>query len=228
MTIKRLAVVLFALLGGPLAVMAQQQRSSKIKHIVVLMMENRSFDNLLGWLKQDANPMIDGLNGNETLPRNLTDPTKGFVPVTRQGYDEAPDDPKHGFGDIAMQINNGLMNGFVANAIQNGHNESNPVSMFDNKSAPIINTLATEFAVFDRWFASIPSGTDPNRAMAFSGTAQGVLSNFNGTLYPQQSYFDYLREHNRTFAGYYQDDIWVFSYFKDMQNPEVAQHIHEY
>lgn len=72
-------------------------------------------------------------------------------------------------------------------------NETNPVSMFDSKSAPILNTLAKEFAVFDSWFASIPTGTDPNRAFAMSGTSQGVLSNFNGTLWPQQSYLDYLR-----------------------------------
>jgi phospholipase C len=64
-------------------------------------------------------------------------------------------------------------------------NETNPVSMFDSKSAPILNTLAKEFAIFDSWFASIPTGTDPNRAFAMSGTSQGVLSNFNGTLWPQ-------------------------------------------
>jgi phospholipase C len=50
-------------------------------------------------------------------------------------------------------------------------NESNPVSMFDSATAPIINTLAKEFAVFDSWFASVPTGTDPNRAFAMSGTS---------------------------------------------------------
>jgi len=76
------------------------------------------------------------------------------------------------------------MDGFVEVSIMNGLNETNPVNMFDIKSAPIINNLAIEYALFDRWFASIPGPTDPNRAFAMSGTSQGVLDNFNGTLWP--------------------------------------------
>jgi phospholipase C len=55
--------------------------------------------------------------------------------------------------------------------------------MFDINSAPIINNLALEYAVFDRWFASIPGPTDPNRAFAMSGTSFGMVDNFNGTLW---------------------------------------------
>ncbi len=120
------------------------------------------------------------------------------------------------------------MNGFVFDSIKSFKNETNPVSMFDITSAPIINTLATEYAVFDHWFCSIPGPTDPNRQFAMSGTSLGVLSNFNGTLYPQQSYFDYLAEHNRTFAGYYQDDLWALGYFEDLIfNAENRQRIKE-
>jgi phospholipase C len=75
------------------------------------------------------------------------------------------------------------MDGFVYDSIRNGLNETNPVSMFDIVSAPIINTLAMEFAVFDNWFCSVPGPTDPNRQFAMSGTSLGVLTNFNGTLY---------------------------------------------
>ena len=120
------------------------------------------------------------------------------------------------------------MNGFVYDSITNGRNESNPESMFDQTNAPIINTLAKEFAVFDKWFASAPTGTDPNRAFAMSGTSDGILTNFNGSLYTQQSYFDYLREHNHTFAGYYQDDLWALGYFKDLldrKNSIYVKHI---
>lgn len=39
------------------------------------------------------------------------------------------------------------MNGFVFDAVQMKHNESNPISMFDSKSAPIINSLAQEVVV---------------------------------------------------------------------------------
>lgn len=100
------------------------------------------------------------------------------------------------------------MDGFVWNALVHGHNESNPVSMFDSQSAPIINTLAREFAVFDHWHCSIPGPTDPNRAFAMSGTSRGTLDNYNGTRWKQQSFFDLVRQYNRTFGAYYQDDLW--------------------
>ena len=159
--------------------------------------------------------------------RDPTDPTKGSIEITRKGYDVSPDDPKHDFDNIAIQINNDSMDGFVYDSIINELNESNPVSMFDISSAPIINTLALEYAVFDHWFCSIPTSTDPNRQFAMSGTSQGVLTNFNGTLYPQQSYFDYLRTNNRTFAGYFQDDLWALGYFEDLLKEENSIYIKE-
>jgi phospholipase C len=140
-----------------------EAKSSRIKHIIVLMMENRSFDNLLGWLKTDKNPKIDGLVGTESQPKDINDPSKGSITVNRHGYDVSPSDPKHGYDDIAIQMNKNQMNGFVYDSIKVGINEENPVSMFDMTTAPVINTLAQEFAVFDRWFCSIPSSTDPNR-----------------------------------------------------------------
>ena len=119
------------LLLSPALVMSGE-RSSKIKHIVVLMMENRSFDHLLGWLKQDHDPRIDGLNGDERVPRDINDSSKGYLPVTRNGYDISPDNPMHDFDNIARQMNNGSMNGFVMNSIEHGMNETNPISMFDS------------------------------------------------------------------------------------------------
>jgi phospholipase C len=41
---------------------------------------------------------------------------------------------------------------------------------------------AKEFVVFDKWFCSLPGPTDPNRAFAMSGTSDGLVTNFNGTL----------------------------------------------
>lgn len=210
-----------------LAVLAKAQCKSVISNIVVLMMENRSFDHLLGWLKADYNSKIEGLAGGESCPRDPNDASKGDVPLTRNGYDISPDDPLHGFDDIAVQINDNKMNGFVYDSATNSRNETNPVSMFDGKSAPIINQLAQEFAVFDHWHCSIPGPTDPNRAFAMSGTSMSVITNYNGTMWSQQSYFDYLREHNRTWAGYYQKDPWALFYFEDTNKPENSQHLFE-
>jgi phospholipase C len=182
-----------------------------IAHIVVLMMENRSFDHLLGWLHTDYSARVDGLSPGMSLPRDPRNPSKGRVPVTRGGFDVGPDDPKHDFDATRQQIDvdrHSAMDGFVFNALEHKHNESNPVSMFDSESAPIINALAREFAVFDRWHSSIPGPTDPNRAFAMSGTSRGTLENYNGTRWTQQSFFDQLAQYNRSFGAYYQDDLW--------------------
>jgi len=80
----------------------------------------------------------------------------------------------------------------VQNAVEKKHSALNPVSMFDNTSAPIINTLAVEFGVFDKWYCSVPGPTDPNRGYFMSGTSDGAITNFNGTLWGQQSYFDFF------------------------------------
>jgi phospholipase C len=211
----------------------KDQEMKKISHIIVLMMENRSFDHLLGWLNLNNNSAkgsgfsIDGLFEGQTTPKDPNDLSKGSLPITRDGYDVSPDDPLHDFDNIAQQINSGLMNGFVYDSIQGGLNETNPISMFDENSAPIIHSLAKEFAVFDQWFCSIPGPTDPNRAFAMSGTSTGVITNFNGTLWGQQSYFDYLHEHNHTFSGYYQDDLWALGYFQDLHKETNSQHIHD-
>ena len=68
------------------------------------MMENRSFDHLLGWLKQDRNSSIDGLSGHQKVPRNITDHSYGYVQITRRGFDIDIDDPLHDFDSVALQI----------------------------------------------------------------------------------------------------------------------------
>jgi phospholipase C len=174
--------------SGSFSALLQRARgliaAERIKTVIVLMMENRSFDHLLGWLHEDYSADIDGLKDGMSQPRDPSQPSLGSVAITRSGYDEGPDDPMHGFDDAAMQIDSGAMNGFVKSALSVKHNESNPVSMFDSNSAPIINSLAREFAVFDRWFCSIPGPTDPNRSYAMAGTSRGAIDNFNGTFAP--------------------------------------------
>ena len=66
----------------------------------------------------------------------------------------------------------------------------------------------------------VPGPTDPNRQFAMSGTSLGITTNFNGTLYPQQSYLDYLRRNGRSSGGYYDRDLWMLGGFADFFEPE--------
>jgi len=208
--------------------------SNPIKHIIVLMMENRSFDHLLGYLKKTTDSRIDGLTDNEFNYYNVTDPTAGAQMVNPMGYDTGPDDPGHSWEDTAQQIYGYVppgdvhgvpkMNGFVQASLLAKKTPENPMSMFNITTAPIINTLATEFAVFDRWHCSLPGPTDPNRGFAMSGSSMGMITNFNGTLWTQQSYFDFLGKHGISWRAHYQDDPWAIMYFKDMQEaPNIDQ-----
>jgi phospholipase C len=194
---------------------------------------------MLGWLHQD-NPEIIGLDGtqcNHYEPRNTSSPQ---VCVSKNGYDVGPDDPDHSLNGTTQEIfgwefppydpaRTPDMSGFVANALYNRHNVSNVMAMFtkDENSAPIINTLATEFMVADQWFCSVPGPTDPNRGFAMSGTSNGMVTNFNGTLWSQQSIFDFLAKHNHSFGAYYQDDPWAIMYYEDMQTAPNVNHVHD-
>jgi phospholipase C len=152
-----------------------------LKHIVVLMMENRSFDHMLGALKA-TNPQIDGITDQLSNP----DTTGALVrpqPLAEfQG--QLDPDPDHHFPAVDLQIFGGdtsagrqpNMQGFVKSYFNQqrdvGHSQK-IMYYFTPDKLPVLTTLATEFAVFNRWFASIPGPTICNRAFAHYGTSFG-------------------------------------------------------
>jgi phospholipase C len=153
----------------------------QLKHIVVLMMENRSFDHMLGSLTA-VNPAIDGITpalfnpdtaGNKVKPQPLAD---------FQGQLEP--DPDHHYPAVDLQIFGGVtgagrkptMDGFIKSYFnQRGDLQHSQKIMyyFTQKQLPVLTTLALQFAVFNRWFASIPGPTICNRAFAHYGTSFG-------------------------------------------------------
>jgi phospholipase C len=172
--------------------MSQLQR---INHIVVLMLENRSFDCLFGKLypKSDA---FEGLSGSEQNP----DAHGASITVwNNPGTDEATmripnPDPGELWTDINTQLFGGpsaprpgqvpTMDGFVRNYLV--QQPLNPTETYDPKSvmhyftpeqAPVLSTLAKQFAVCDRWFASAPCQTWPNRWFVHAATADGHENN---------------------------------------------------
>ena len=151
----------------------------QLKHIVVLMMENRSFDHMLGSLKA-VNPAIDGVTPD------LSNPDTNGNPVQAQPLAEfqaqLQPDPDHHFPAVDLQIFGGdpnrvaSMQGFVKSYFNQqrdvGHSQK-IMYYFAQNQLPVLTTLALEFAVFNRWFASIPGPTICNRAFAHYGTSFG-------------------------------------------------------
>src|SRR5436305_13584414 len=159
------------------------QLTEKAQHIVVLMMENRSFDHMLGGLKA-LNPAIDGLTGNETNPNTKGEPVKVSGDADYQSDLQA--DPGHHYPDVDIQLFDGQphngppgMQGFVHayfNKTGDVKKSHNIMKYFTPDQLPVLSTLAQRYAVFNRWFSSIPGPTLCNRAFAHFGTSFGQVS----------------------------------------------------
>jgi phospholipase C len=158
-----------------------------LKHVVVLMMENRSFDHMLGALHTEY-PAIDGLVGNETNPDSTGVPATVAPNAAYQS--QLDPDPDHHFPAVDLQIFGGVttaqnpnrtpnMQGFVKSYFNQQHNIAHShdiLNYFTPDKLPVLTGLATEFAVFNRWFSSIPGPTLCNRAFAHYGTSFGQVS----------------------------------------------------
>jgi phospholipase C len=152
-----------------------------LKHIVVLMMENRSFDHMLGSLAA-VDPRIDGVTNNLNNP----DTTGALIQPSPQAdfQGQLDPDPDHHFPAVDIQIFGGdtspgrkpNMQGFIKsyfNQQRDVRHSQKIMYYFKQKDLPVLTTLALEFAVFNRWFASIPGPTICNRAFAHYGTSFG-------------------------------------------------------
>jgi len=146
------------------------------------MMENRSFDHMLGALKAQ-NPAIDGLTGAESNPD--TAGNKIVVQNIAEFQSQLDPDPDHHFPAVDLQIFNGdparvpNMQGFVKSYFNQRRDLAHSQKImyyFKPENLPVLTTLATEFAVFNRWFSSIPGPTICNRAFAHYGSSFGKVA----------------------------------------------------
>jgi phospholipase C len=184
----------------------------KVQHIVVLMMENRSFDHMLGALKA-KDPRIDGLTGDEWNPDTAGNPVKVQPIAEFQG--QLDPDPDHHFPAADLQIFNEAnprvpnMQGFVKSYYQQRKDVEHSHKImyyFTPEKLPVLTTLATEFAVFNGWFSSIPGPTICNRAFAHYGTSFGQVSmNMFYLKKPVLSIYERMVQAGHTAKIYYYD-----------------------
>jgi phospholipase C len=198
-----------------------------IKHVVVLMLENRSFDCMLGTLYPKSD-RFDGLDGSEQNVWHKSDgtppaPVAVEVPVwaspemTPQAACIPTPDPGELFNDIGMQIN-GLapgasMSGFVDNYMRQPpadgvHDPQAVMHYFTSSQLPVMSQLALAFGVSDRWHAPAPCQTWPNRFFAHTGTANGYVNN-SPTHFPymMETVFNRLEEDAKVSWRVYFHDV---------------------
>lgn len=173
---------------------AAAESFANIQHFVVLMLENRSFDHLVGSLR-GVDARVAGFLGTEV---NFENPN---APIDSQGHHmqpadrfDMPFDPPHEFPDVQFQLygpqrdqpkrpNNptepALMDGFVfrvVSAVPNVYSEdvARVMSFFKPGQIPVLSTLAREFALFNTWHSSLPGPTWPNRFFVHASTSGGL------------------------------------------------------
>ena len=180
----------------------------KIDHIVVLMLENRSFDHMLGYLSlEGGRDDIDGLR--EGL---ANDHDGRRYPVRHLETTAIPDDPDHSSRSVDRQIGGGAMNGFVASFAETlsgrGVRDADPgrvMGYYNAADVPVYDHLARHFAVCDRWFSSVPGATWPNRLYALSGRAarsRDDLPHNRPPFYHQPSFARHLDAHDVSWRWY--------------------------
>ena len=183
----------------------------KVDHVVVVMLENRSFDHMLGYLSLSGRrPEIDGLRpglANEYQGRSY--------PVHHLAETALGMDPDHSGDAIGVQIADGQMSGFVASAAAtlapDGAQDGDPgcvMGYYDAADVPVYDHLAEQFAVCDRWFSSVPGATLPNRLYALCGVAAGSRDDrppYIPPLYHQPSFVRHLDAQNVSWRWYSSD-----------------------
>jgi phospholipase C len=184
-----------------------------IDTIVVVMMENRSFDHVLGFLSHesfDARTDVNGLHQHSSTFDwdNPDDEGRVYAPTaTPDSY--IPWDMPHGRGEIADQIHLGAMDGFIKSYFKFQSFDRSPIPMRFCRpdDVPITAALARNYTVCDRWHASLPDDTFPNRLMSLSGYTNiddtSVVKPKQGDLLPDQhTIFDWLVGKGKNFKIY--------------------------
>jgi len=160
----------------------------KIEHLVILMMENRSFDHYFGALSRDGGyPFRQTVEGLPKDGTEFSNPANGMPDIESWPLDVfcGYDDPPHGPSFQLDNYDSGAMDGFVKNyqtmmagitpPKQPMPNTSAkiPMGYYDRNTLPVLYALADNFTVCDHWFSSMLSSTWPNRKYLHSGRRDG-------------------------------------------------------
>lgn len=167
---------------------------SGIDKIVVVMMENRSFDHYLGWV-----PGADGVQAGVTL--------KDSEGNEHSSYDLAPNyqnchlgDPDHSYDGGRVQINDGHMDGFLLPQVPG---DTFPIGYYTAASLPFFKGCAEHWTICDRYFSGILSFTTPNRFYMHAGQTDRLSNTTDISNLP--TVWDRMREVGRSVAYYYTD-----------------------
>ena len=187
----------------------------KVQHVIVLMLENRSFDHMLGFV-----PGVGELTGAESNPSDW-----GPINVSADAEFVLPVGPDHSHVGIMRQLadgNQGFVHAYTAAVAEARSKLKDPADLpadlerwvmrcFAPARVPVLGTLAKEFVTFRRWFASVPGETWPNRNYAHAATSHGQVD-IKFQPYFDRTIFELLGKNDRSWRIYHDGpaQAWAF------------------
>lgn len=205
---------------------------SALKHLFVLMMENRSFDHVFGLSGiqgRDARTMapttVWGLRGDDSQLDNKGHPQ----PITQDAPFAMVHDVPHEFEDVKAQLlgpghdttsygsvpntNSGFLAPVRAPAAPNWFDA---IRAFTPDKLPVLHALAKEFVVCDQWFASMPGPTFPNRMFAHAASCAGYPDSPTKRMFVKNELFGYPFNRGHIFGRMRQKKIPWAIYVHDL------------
>jgi phospholipase C len=174
-------------------------------HIVIVMMENHSFDNLLGALAHSGQPRAKGLRINRAgVAHNSNPGPNGTVGSFRFTSTAQGPNVSQSWNATHEQIDGGRMDGFVRSV-----QAEQPMGYWTEDVLPFAYSLARTFTIANRWFCSAPCQTYPNRRFLMAGTAYGNIATTTESLFdpppPNGTIWDRLSKYGISWRNYFTD-----------------------
>ena len=169
--------------------------ASGIEHVVVVMMENRSFDHFLGWLpgangaQDTTTPRYPDAAGRRQPNHHLTDP---------RGCGQS--DPDHSYAGGRFQLHGGAMDNFAR-----GHNDIHAIGFYQEADRPFMGALARHYTTCDGYFCSFLGPTWPNRFFVHAAQTQYVANRRETVTLP--TIWDRLNRPGGPTGRYYFSDV---------------------
>jgi len=205
---------------------------SQIKKIVWLTLENRSLDSVLGWLyeKETLSPdqvyppksslRFDGITAAD---QNSVDWSEYAPAHGTQLLEQPLRQPRWNPGEWWENVGNQMywdawgndsvprwspatppMTGFARDYSAFYDATGEVMGAYTKEQLPALYALAQAYAVSDRWFSSVPTETNPNRAFSVCGTSLGAVDNADMTYYDAPTVFNALTQAGKSWGIYYQ------------------------
>jgi phospholipase C len=201
----------------PGAAGAEENAHNPIDHVVVLMQENRSFDSYFGQLRFQGQPRATAEPRHASNPNPVAEDGAPIRAFHQTAYCEVAD-LNHSWTGVHQQLNGDEMDGFTATNVDPADpTGSRAMGFYDVRDLPFYYSLYSQFAMGDRYFASVPGPTFPNREYLLAGTSFGHIRNdLPATGLTGASVFNELDAAHVTWKIYFSDipSGFLFAYVR--------------